>query len=213
MHSGHTKVLLASQHYFPSVYWFALLTKHEALCLEAHESFQKQTCRNRCYILTANKVDRLTVPVKSANSHLPIREVVIDYRQKWQNRHWRAIQSAYGKAPFFEFYADYFREVLYGNTITLFDLNQQILSLCLKILGIAPKISYTTGFKTHYPDNFTDLRGAFDAEDMPGTIRAIPYGQLFGDGFEHNLSILDLLFNLGTEALPLLKKQAAAMDT
>ena len=212
MQEVNKDTLLIEQHYLPNIFWFCLVISHQNLLIEAHESFQKQTYRNRCYVLAANKVERLTVPVKVGNQHLPIREIEIDYKQKWQNKHWRTIQSAYGKAPFFEFYEDYFKGIIYSKPTLLFDLNQKLLSLCLKILGAGNKIAYTNSYQSLNQANISDLRGQLRPEDRTGTIHAIPYGQLFGDNFEANLSIIDLLFNKGPESLSFLKAQAKLLE-
>jgi len=103
--------ILIELHYLPCLEYFIQLVQSENICLEAHENFQKQTYRNRFSILTANKIDTLSVPVLKSNSKQLIREVEIDYTQLWQKIHRRAIQSAYGKAPYYEYYADYFKQL------------------------------------------------------------------------------------------------------
>ena len=105
--------LLIELHYFPCVSYFKLLSAYEKVFLEAEEHFIKQTYRNRTYILTSNKIDRLSIPIIHEDKKKPIRLLSIDYKLKWQLRHWRAIQSAYAKAPFFEYYADFFEKEIF----------------------------------------------------------------------------------------------------
>ena len=80
---------------------------------EQHENYVKQSYRNRCHVLTAQGVVPLSIPVLRGNSKdkTRITQIEIDYTQKWHNVHWRTIQAAYGRAPYFEFYSDYLREV------------------------------------------------------------------------------------------------------
>src|SRR5690606_23387756 len=109
--------------YHPSILFFQKAFQAEEILLEAQEHFQKQSYRNRCHILTAQGLHLLTVPVKNGNSKILINELEIDYSQRWGEVHWRTIRSAYGNAPFFEFYADYVKDVYDRRPALLFDLN------------------------------------------------------------------------------------------
>ena len=128
-------------------------------------------------------------------------QVRIDYSQKWQAIHLRGIQSAYGKAPFFEFFFPYFQPILEKEEESLWNLNLQLLTICLKLLRWSGKI--TVSQEVLNSDDLVDIRGSI----RPGAsflernyYRPTPYPQLFGLDFEPNLSILDLLFCLGPEA-------------
>lgn len=189
-------------HYFPCVSYFAVLTQAQQVWIEAHENYVKQTCRNRCYILGANNVNRLTVPVKlqSEREKTSIREVIIDHNQKWKNIHWRSIVSAYGKAPFFEYYAPELERAFFKTEISLFDWNYQLLTLCLKLLKINTQIDSTQSYQHHYEQNTIDLRSRLYAEnDLP--LAQPVYQQVFGKEFVKNLSVIDLLFCEGPHAL------------
>lgn len=194
------KDLLIELHYFPCVIYFSLLHKYENVCLEAQEHFIKQTYRNRAYILTSNKIDRLSVPIVHEDKKKPIRYLRIDYKQKWQQRHWRAIQSAYAKAPFFEYYGFMFEREIFKNHETLWELSTTILTLCLKILNLNIPVRQTDNY--HKPETvnnsvFYDARNKITSDLNNGTIHAKSYNQLFSSTFIKNLSILDLLFNEG----------------
>src|ERR1700753_2852027 len=89
--------------YFPVIDFFAGMINKESVLIEANENYQKQTLRNRCNILTSNGVQMLVVPVMKSESRL-IRDIKIDYSQNWIQIHLRALQTAYGKAPYFEHY-------------------------------------------------------------------------------------------------------------
>jgi len=196
--------LLIELHYLPCVHFFSVLSQHETLILEAHETFQKQSYRNRTRILTAQKVDNLHIPVLSGNSHLPIRDIRIDHSQKWRLVHQRAIQSAYGKSPFFEHYAEDILRLYDKPVDFLFDFNLQQLTLCLKLLGWKNKITFTTDYQIHTDyskGTVRDLREHIHPK-KPSDVVFTPYQQVFGRQFESNLSIIDVLFCEGNNSNP-----------
>lgn len=168
--------------------------------LEAHEHYQKQSYRNRCYVLTANKVDALTVPVQQGTHHQPIRDLRIDTGQSWQVHHWRCLRAAYGKSPFFEYYASDFEGVYQKSWNFLFDLNYELLTICLKLMRIRPSINLTDWYDTNVPVGLFDARSAVNLRNRHRTYvfhQAVSYSQNFGQNFVPNLSIVDLLFCQG----------------
>ena len=90
--------------YFPSIYTFALAVYHGSLQLEAHENYAKQTFRNRCRILGANKTQDLSIPVLKTAHKIPITKAKFDPEEGWLKDHIRGVQSAYGNTPFYEYY-------------------------------------------------------------------------------------------------------------
>ncbi len=180
----------------------------EQVWLEANEHYQKQSYRNRCYVLTANKVDVLTVPVQQGTQHQPIRDIRVDNSQRWQLHHWRCLQAAYGKAPFFEYYAIDFDQVYQKHWTFLFDLNHELLTICLKLVGLAPRINLTDWYDKDSPTSLFDARSKVNPRIRPETYvfhQAVPYQQNFGPDFVPNLSIIDLLFCQGPSAPDVLK--------
>lgn len=184
--------------YFPPIQLYSSIAQNNTVVFETHETYVKQTVRNRTTILTANGPLRLTLPVKKlAGNHTRTEEIVIDYTSGWNKIHWRAITSAYSKSPFFLYYQDELEAVLMKPCNRLIDLNLQLIAVINRFLKIKSSLYLTGDFIKNYGEDITDLRYSKEK----GTIQP-PYYQVFSDRFAFvpDLSILDLLFNLGPEA-------------
>ncbi|MCC9138132.1 WbqC family protein [Pontibacter silvestris] len=186
-------------------FWHAL--RADSLLVEQHENYIKQSYRNRCHVLSAQGLQVLSIPVLRGNSKDKIRitDIEIDYSQKWYNIHWRTIQAAYGKAPYFEFYSDYIREVYERQPKFLFDLNIELLRLYLKLLKLNKPLNFTDSYVTEAPDNVLDLRNKVHPKIYPDNLHVKPYIQVFGKQFVSELSIIDLLFTQGPASLSFLQ--------
>ncbi|QKZ13092.1 WbqC family protein [Spirosoma sp. KUDC1026] len=199
--------LLIDLHYLPTLDFIAGFLKFNQVWLEAHEHYQKQSYRNRCYIVTAHKVDALAVPVQQGTHHHPIRGVRIDNSQPWAIRHWRSLQAAYGKAPFFEYYAPDFEPVYQKEWEFLFDLNKELLTICLKLLNIRTPVNLTDCYAKSPEVGVFDARSALNSRNRQGLplfYSPVPYQQNFGPDFVPNMSVIDLLFCQGPAALDVL---------
>jgi hypothetical protein len=197
--------LLVETQYLPSIPYFVELISHERIVIEAFENYQKQTYRNRCHILTSNKINILSVPVINTHRKVLMHEVGIDYSQNWLNTHWRGITSAYAKSPFFEYYADYFREVLFKKHRFLLDLNVELLTLCLKLLRMNISIELSAEYyNASDREDVIDLRNLICPDTKSEIIAGNTYTQVFGRQFVPNLSIIDLLFCEGNNASKIL---------
>ncbi|WP_200974416.1 WbqC family protein [Echinicola sp. 20G] len=189
------KVIVADLFYLPPIEFFVAIQDFDELRLEAHDNYQKQTYRNRSLVRLANKVETLSIPVVGGNKKVKYSKINIDYHQKWKNVHLRGIKSAYGKAPFFEYFFPYFEDVFQREVDNLFDFNLELLTLCLKLLKFKTKITLTSNY-TDKPSE-EDLRSKIVAKESFESRNLYcpsPYHQLFGSDFVPNLSIIDLLF-------------------
>lgn len=184
--------------YLGPVSYFKFISDSPQILIEAKEHFLKQTYRNRCYIYGANGVLALSIPLQKRKNNLSIDQVLISYVDNWQKIHWKSIESAYSASPFFEFYEEELKPFYTDLRIeSLLEFNRQIQVVVLKLIKLKFESSYTEDYsaqeedwrKTIHPKN-NDYLKAFQFPK---------YIQVFEDkhGFIPNLSILDVLFNLG----------------
>lgn len=185
------------------------------LRLEKHEHFVKQTFRNRCYIVTGHGLDSLHVPLTGKHGKIKMCDVRIDHTQKWVTNHWRSLSSAYGKSPFFEHYSDELKKVLFKKHDFLYDLNFELLTLCLKWLKIDLDLQETLVYEKtperEDEDDIHDFRGLLTPKrpDNVGRVyRPVCYQQVFGNAFAENPSLIDLIFCCGPEAGRIVKSSS-----
>ncbi len=208
---------LLSTAYLPSVAYMAVLARHDSVVIEQKETFPKQTFRNRAAIATGNGVLMLNVPVvRPYGNHTRTEQMTLSYNEPWNVRHWRAIVAAYSAAPYFLYYRDELEKILLQRHERLIDLNDAILNYLLQRFKINCHITYTDSFTPPSdPPTANDLRNLLTNKHTlphPNSQFSIfnfqfpPYPQVFDTrfGFLPNLSAIDLLFNLGPEAKPLL---------
>lgn len=194
--------ILIEAQYLPPVAYFSALRGADKIIIERHEHYIKQSYRNRCYIKTTFGRQHLIIPLTSKHGKPMIDEVLIDYQQKWLNNHWRTIRSAYANAPFFEFYAEDLEKVLFSKPTHLYDLNLQLLSLCLKWLRLTIPVVESLSYEK-VPSEYKDLRSIINPKKtglLTEIFTPVPYTQVFGATFEGNLSIVDLIFCVGPSA-------------
>lgn len=198
--------------YLPSLAFFAAIEPFKEIQLESHENFVKQSYRNRAYLLSSQKIEALTVPLIGANKKIYSKDIKIDDSQLWANKHWRSIKTCYGKAPYFEFFADELHQVYHKKFAFLWDLNLALLTKCLKITQIKTKLTESDSYKKNVNENVVDYRSLLNPK-KPDLLRQVykphPYQQSFGNTFEANLSVVDLFMNEGPNSLQIIRKSRA----
>lgn len=193
--------MIADLLYLPNLEFFAFVKNADSIRISLTDPFVKQTYRNRCEILLSNKVELLSIPVIKANKKAPYRDVKIDYHQKWLNVHLRGLRSAYGKAPFFEYFYPDLEEIFLKKKSFLWELNWELLTTCLYFLKLDVKIEIVDEIPTE--SNQKDIRGLWDSNCRYWEWKYYdpnPYVQLFGLDFVPNLSVVDLLFCEGPQS-------------
>jgi len=214
--------------YFGPIQWYQKLHRYDHCLIEQYDSFQKQTYRNRCVIATANGVQALTVPVEHTNlspltSHLSplVKDLRISDHNQWRRVHWNALQSAYSESPFFEYYVDDLHPFFEKKYAFLLDFNEAIRQKICELIDIHPHVVHSSQFIVHNyepqpaQNNYelctmnyeliADFREVINAKhpQPDAEFDAKTYWQVFQHkhGFLSNLSILDLLFNMGPESI------------
>lgn len=205
---------LFSTAWFGPVLYYALFKRAGKRFIEGAENYVKQTYRNRCVIAAANGPMTLSLPVESGGKgKMGIRDIKLSNHGDWQRMHWYSIESAYNSSPFFEYYADDLRPFFEKKERWLFDYNEEIRGKMCELVGIDGVVEITETYlwdaipvipKHAIPTDLRDViqpksKGIKELEE--GIIW--PYYQVFNRkfGFLPNLSILDLLFNMGPEAI------------
>ena len=192
---------LLSTTYFGPIQWYQKLYRAEHVVIEQWESFQKQTYRNRCLIATTQGIQALTVPVVRGETSL-IKDIRISDHGNWRHLHWNALQSAYGESPFFEYYQDDILPFFTQRWDYLFDFNEAIRQKMCELIDISPQVSLTGSFQPKADHDFREaINPKHPAPDADFESR--PYYQVYQQkhGFIPNLSILDLLMNMGPESI------------
>ena len=204
--------ILIELHYFPTIQYCSKFFSHPTLILEQHENYVKRSYRNRAHIATANGPLRLSIPLeKGKNQQQSIREVRISYEENWQTKQWTAICSAYGNAPFFEYYVDDIQPLFQEKTTFLFEHNLKVLNALFFMLDFKPSIQLSQNYLTAPYDGISDFRNQISPKNgesiLDKTYQNIPYQQVFAqkNGYLPNLSILDLIFCKGPETLSILE--------
>lgn len=205
---NHT--VLIEPHYFPSIAYVALLSRYPNVTLEIYEHYRRQTYRNRCYVRGANQVQLLSIPVLKDSGKVRTRDIRIEEGQAWRHHHWRTLRSAYGKAPFFDFFASDFHDILYRKNHFLVDLTFSILTKCLEILQLTSvSLTHSQSYQSVPSTGFFDARDVLkDAlpPPLPPFFRPVSYTQVFGKDFVPNLSVIDLLFCEGSQANSIVRR-------
>lgn len=190
--------------YLPPISWFSVfLNPENEMTFEQFENFPKQTYRNRTAIYGANGKLALIIPVRHTGKR-EYKDTQVSFAEDWQKLHWKSIKTAYQSTPYFEYYEDQLKSIFEERIDSLLQFNLKALKVILNILKTEKDFTLTEEyFKT--PES-EDYRTKFSAKSESEAEMA-QYYQSFSDknGFIKDLSILDLICNIGPESLTYIK--------
>lgn len=205
--------LLLHPTYFGSISQFAAMLKADEIIFENEDNYQKQTYRNRMYIYGANGKLLLNIPIKhtgNKSNHQKYKDVRIENNFPWQSQHWKSLETVYRTSPFFEFYEDEFQPLYLQKFDFLIDFNYRSMELALDCLQTEISFRKTSEFILK-PADILNGRKLVEAKKTHMEIQ--PYPQVFQEkfGFLNDLSIVDLIFNEGPNAVNYLNDQELAL--
>ena len=193
--------------YLAPVSYYKEIHRCNCVLIEICEHFPKQTWRNRCSIYSPNGIQQMTIPLDGRKDKTLTKDIRIDNTKPWQKLHWRSLESAYRSSPYFEYYEDDLRDLFEPGPDLLYEFNSIIQEKILSLLKIEKKIMYTSSYMKNQ-DDAEDLRVSLSKKYLSAIGPYPRYLQVFENkhGFISNLSIADLLFNLGPSAKDYLDK-------
>ncbi len=194
-------MILSSLYLAPVEYYSALFRSKNAL-IEINENYKKQSYRNRCIIAGTNGPLSLSIPIqKPIKTKSKIKDIRVANHGNWQHLHWNAIVSAYSSTPFFQYYEDDFRPFYERQIDFLHDYNEELRIMICRFIGIDTNVTYTDRYIIENEEGFLDLREKIHPKKK-SEFKTEPYYQVFAEkhGFLNNLSIIDLIFNMGNES-------------
>lgn len=191
--------------YFSPISQYTSIVNSNDITFEIEENYQKQSYRNRCYILGANGKQLLNIPISHTNKSfgkLKLKEVLIE-DSNWQRHHYKSLTTAYNHSPFFEFYKDDLQYIFKKKYKYLLDINIDSFHFINEALDLSKEYDISKKYNDKVAD---DYRYHADVKNTDKT-KCIPYIQMFQDrnDFLKNLSILDLLFMEGPNSINFLK--------
>lgn len=181
--------------YFGSASYYRGIARRPDAQWVVNERYAKQTLRNRCSIYGANGKIQLSIPViRPHGKQTPVNEALISYAEPWRQIHWRSIKSAYGRAPYFEYFEDKIAPLYDTKHELLLDFLIDANRIVLDILKINEPSIYSD-------DIAVSLQKQLDVKSAPEFYydEQNEYYQIFEDrhGFIPNLSVLDWVFHCG----------------
>lgn len=201
--------LILHPSYFPSILQMCAAAQAKEICFEIHDNFQKQTYRNRTYIAHSNGKLLLNIPIlKEKGGSRKTADLQAAFFEDWQAHHYKSIVSAYSSSPFFEYYIDDLLVFFEEKPTNLLKHNLAIFKRICELIELDIEVKTTDRYLIETPKNSFDARFLVDAKTKFNH-EFTPYIQVFHENYKFtpNLSILDLIFNLGPNTLSYLQAE------
>ena len=202
------ETILIHPTYFTSITQMVAYVQAEKVFFEADDNYQKQSYRNRVYIAHSNGKLLLNIPVKHSQKGIrkKTNEVLVENSFPWQIQHWKSLESAYRTSPYFEYYEDELKPLFFKPVRSLFDFNLEAFDLICELLDISKRYKFTKEY--FKKPSQLDLRRLVNPK-LDLDIKLESYFQVLNkeNNFIANLSILDLLFSEGPNAVSYLENQ------
>jgi hypothetical protein len=204
----HCNKILLSTAYLPNIQYFSKVLFGENVTIEVHDTYQKQSYRNRTTIIGANGPLDLIIPVKRPQrNHTKTCDILLDFDMPWRQAHWKAIRSAYRHSPFFEIFEEEIKPLYFTSVKYLIDWNFRLLDSLMEMIGRGKHYSKSTEYYKYSNKDICDYRESIHPkkrmQKYDPLFDPLPYFQVFAvkHGFHANLSFIDLLFNEGPQAV------------
>lgn len=193
-----------SSRYAGSVDYYAAMLHFGSVAIDYGEHYDKRNKHlNRMDIVGTNGLQSLSASLVKPNSQMRVEEVELSGHGNWRHNHWGALFSAYGRTPYFDYFADDLKRIYSDESIlTIASLNEAIHCAVVDFLDLPLESYHFPGDSSHEALNWADLRDSKLKDSING-YGCKEYYQIWQPkhGFQPSLSILDLLFNMGREAI------------
>lgn len=200
--------LLISPMPFPNISWWQQVLKAEQVIMDLGHNYQKMTFRNRYEIGSAGGRQLLSIPLQQGrNQRIPMKEVMISYTENWQAHQWKSLSAAYKRTPFFEFYDYNLIHLFQENIKHLWEWNWESIQLIMQLLKMENKVTISEKYIDKNDAEYVDLRDwrKNSEEKIPEEFSTYIQPFHHNHSFQANLSILDLLFCEGPNAISFLR--------